>query len=141
MASKAPSKTAKQAAGYIYMLCEREFLVETMNVPNVIPSNAQSNATSPSKVVVKIGRTKDMFQRIKGYPKGSMLLCCNHVDSVVSTETEIIRHFMARFIHRKDLGREYFESINLSAMIAEMTNCICRQQCAKAKDEMRSILV
>ena len=133
MASKAPSKTAKQAAGYIYMLCEREFLVETMNV--------SSNTTSPSKVVVKIGRTKDMFQRIKGYPKGSMLLCCNHVDSVVSTETEIIRHFMARFIHRKDLGREYFESINLSAMIAEMTNCICRQQCAKAKDEMRSILV
>lgn len=133
MASKAPSKTAKQAAGYIYMLCEREFLVETMNV--------SSNTTSPSKVVVKIGRTKDMFQRIKGYSKGSMLLCCNHVDSVVSTETEIIRHFMARFIHRKDLGREYFESINLSAMIAEMTNCICRQQCAKAKDEMRSILV
>lgn len=134
MASKAPSKTAKQAAGYIYMLCEREFLVETMNTMS-------SNTTSPSKVVVKIGRTKDMFQRIKGYPKGSMLLCCNHVDSVVSTETEIIRHFMARFIHRKDLGREYFESINLSAMIAEMTNCICQQQCAKAKDEMRSILV
>jgi hypothetical protein len=134
MASKAPSKTAKQAAGYIYMLCEREFLVESMNVPNVIP-------ISTDKVIVKIGRTKDMFQRIKGYPKGSMLLCCNHVDSVVSTETEIIRHFMARFIHRKDLGREYFESINLSAMIAEMTNCICRQQCAKAKDEMRSILV
>ena len=140
MASKAPSKTAKQAAGYIYMLCEREFLVETMNVS----SNATtmpSNTTSPNKVVVKIGRTKDMFQRIKGYPKGSMLLCCNHVDSVVSTETEIIRHFMARFIHRKDLGREYFESINLSAMIAEMTNCICRQQCDKAKDEMRSIPV
>ena len=135
MASKAPSKTAKQAAGYIYMLCEREFLVETMNVLSV----ATSHATN--KVVVKIGRTKDMFQRIKGYPKGSMLLCCNHVDSVVSTETEIIRHFMARFIHRKDLGREYFESVNLSAMIAEMTNCICRQQCAKAKDEMRSILV
>lgn len=76
---------------YIYLLQEREFI------------NTKQN-------IYKLGKTKqENLQRFKQYPKGSKLLLqqvCNDCDML---EHKLIRDFKNKYIHRKDIGNEYFE--------------------------------
>jgi len=76
--------------GYIYIIKEREFI------------NSNTN-------IYKIGRTQDILERVKNYPKNSKLHYTVIVNDVVNTETKLIKLFIYHFNHRKDIGREYFE--------------------------------
>ena len=75
---------------FIYLLQQREFI----------------NTKEP---IYKIGKTKqERLKRIKSYPKGSELLfyiVCNNCDEIEKT---IINKFKGHFIHKKELGNEYF---------------------------------
>ena len=63
-----------------------------------------------NKNIVKIGKSKqENNKRIKQYPKQSELqiqIICNNCDEL---ERELIKIFKIRFIHRSDIGHEYFE--------------------------------
>lgn len=76
---------------YIYLIQTREF------------KNMNQN-------VYKIGKTKqDNLTRINQYPKGSQLLLqqiCHNCDIL---ESLIIKEFRDKYIHRKDIGNEYFQ--------------------------------
>jgi hypothetical protein len=75
---------------YIYLLMEREFL-------------------KYGEDVFKIGRSENLEQRMKQYPNGSaMLMACSVRDDKMA-EKAIQKAFEADFVHRKDIGREYFE--------------------------------
>ena len=59
--------------------------------------------------VYKIGKTYDIEQRFKQYPKGSELLksikvCERHV-----AEKVLLREFSSKFTNREEFGNEYFE--------------------------------
>ena len=76
---------------YIYLIQTREF------------KNMNQN-------IYKIGKTKqDNLTRINQYPKGSQLLLqqiCHNCDIL---ESLIIKEFKDKYIHRKDIGNEYFQ--------------------------------
>lgn len=76
---------------YIYLIQTREF------------KNMNEN-------VYKIGKTKqDNLKRINQYPKGSQLLLqqiCSNCDVL---ESLLIKEFRDKYIHRKDIGNEYFQ--------------------------------
>jgi hypothetical protein len=84
--------------GYIYMLMTREFI-------------------NSGESVVKVGRTGDIHDRIKGYPKGSAILFCCFAHDTVRTEALLLAHMAVGFKKRGDLGREYFEG-KLNDMVA-----------------------
>jgi hypothetical protein len=75
---------------FIYLLQEREFI-------------------KTKEPIYKIGKTKqEKLKRIKSYPNGSELLLytvCNNCDEIEKT---IINKFKGNFIHKKELGNEYF---------------------------------
>jgi hypothetical protein len=76
---------------YIYLLQEREFVKTKENI-------------------FKIGKTKQSNNdRIRQYPKGSVLLfqmvCCN-CDNI---ERELLKVFKEKYTHCKDIGNEYFD--------------------------------
>lgn len=79
------------SAHYIYLLQEREFIKTNENI-------------------YKIGKTKqEHLKRFKQYPKGSRLLLqiiCSNCDAL---ELQLIKKFKQKFIHRGDIGAEYFE--------------------------------
>lgn len=83
---------------YIYLLQEREFIKTNENI-------------------YKIGKSKqENLKRFKQYPKGSRLLLqiiCFDCDVL---ETRLIKEFKKKFIHRSDIGAEYFEG-NYTRMI------------------------
>jgi hypothetical protein len=76
--------------------------------------------------IYKIGRTKNIFQRINGYPKGTQLLFCINTEDIIKKETDLIQWLYQ--YNRKDLGKEYFQ-INLQKLInliinnIEITDC------------------
>ena len=76
---------------YIYLIQTREF------------KNMNQN-------VYKIGKTKqDNLTRVNQYPKGSQLLLqqiCSNCDIL---ESLLIKDFKDKYIHRKDIGNEYFQ--------------------------------
>jgi len=76
---------------YIYLIQTREF------------KNMNEN-------VYKIGKTKqDNLTRVNQYPKGSQLLLqqiCSNCDIL---ESLLIKEFKDKYIHRKDIGNEYFQ--------------------------------
>ena len=75
---------------FVYVLIEREFITTQQNV-------------------YKIGKTKDIIQRFKNYPKGSKLLCMSICQDHHKSETNLKNVFKLKFIHRQDIGQEYFE--------------------------------
>lgn len=76
---------------YIYLLQEREFITTKQNI-------------------YKLGKTKqENLQRFKQYPKGSKLILQQVCDDCDILETQLIRDFKSKYIHRKDIGNEYFE--------------------------------
>jgi hypothetical protein len=76
---------------YIYLLQEREFI--RTNEP-----------------IYKIGKTKqECLKRICNYPNGTKLLIqilCNDCDKY---EKELINKFKELFIHKREIGNEYFK--------------------------------
>jgi hypothetical protein len=90
---------------FIYLLQEREFI----------------NNNEP---IYKIGKTKQKkLKRIKSYSNGSELLfyiACNNCDEI---EKLVLNKFKNTFIHKKDIGNEYFMG-NYNIMIDIIYNII-----------------
>tara|TARA_B100001758_G_C18331618_1_gene569133 strand:- start:93 stop:602 length:510 start_codon:yes stop_codon:yes gene_type:complete len=59
--------------------------------------------------VYKIGKTYDMEQRLKNYPKGSELLKSIKVCERHIAEKVLLREFSSKFTNREEFGNEYFE--------------------------------
>ncbi len=57
--------------------------------------------------VYKVGKTGDIFRRIKQYPKGTVLLYTIYTEDITESENKIL--ILLRDFVRKDLGREYIE--------------------------------
>ena len=95
----------KQKPNYIYLLQEREFI-------------------KTNESVYKVGKTKqENLTRFYQYPKGSLLLqqsVCSNCDLM---EGNIIKIFKTKYIHRKDIGNEYFEG-NWNDMKEDIDNCL-----------------
>lgn len=106
--------------GYIYVLMEREFVRSGENV-------------------VKVGRARNMMKRLNQYPKGSKLLFCMYCDTLVATETELLRLLDTAFVRRSDLGRERFEG-DINALVSFVNSFVNlklmtgRPVCAAALD-------
>lgn len=83
---------------YLYIIREREF---------------------KSTNVYKIGRTtQQLHERIKAYPKDSELIISMQVENCVKMENTLKKLFKKQFIHRSDIGAEYFEGdVNLMKSI------------------------
>lgn len=87
------------AVNYIYLLQEREF-------------------TKTNENIYKVGMTKQKnFKRFYQYPKGSILLHQMICGDASYFERKILKIFKNEFIHRKDIGNEYFECKNFNEMI------------------------
>jgi len=81
----------KRNIEYVYLLQEREFLQS--NVP-----------------IYKIGRTaQENTKRATQYPKDSVLHLHTSCSDSVKVEKELLNYFKQKYIHRKDIGNEYFE--------------------------------
>ena len=85
-----PKEKVKPNKNSVYLLIEREFLITDQDI-------------------FKIGRSVNVSNRARQYPKGSQLLVvlpC--IDSVV-TEGRLKRVFSEKFKVRSDIGSEYYE--------------------------------
>lgn len=79
------------SVNYIYLLIEREFI-------------------SLKQPIYKLGRTSQSNNlRLKHYPKGSILLLQMLCDNSIEIENLLIRWFKIKYIHKPDIGNEYFE--------------------------------
>ena len=100
---------------FIYLLQEREFI-------------------KTKEPIYKIGKTKqEKLKRIKSYPNGSELLLytvCNNCDEIEKT---IINKFKCHFIHKKELGNEYFMG-DYNLMIDIIYNIIRTSKTEDIKD-------
>ena len=86
---------------YIYLLQEREFI-------------------KTKEPIYKIGKTKqENLKRLNSYPKGSDLILQYKCVGCDNIEKELIQIFKDKYIHRKDIGYEYFEGdwIDMSDII------------------------
>jgi hypothetical protein len=80
-----------EQTNYIYLVKEREFIKTKENI-------------------YKIGRSKqENTKRFLQYPKGSELMLQETCKDCIKIERAIINEFKNHFIHRKDIGIEYFE--------------------------------
>lgn len=76
--------------GHLYLIKEREFLKTNENV-------------------FKIGKTRNIRNRMPAYPKNSLLYVSFHHPDIDSCEKVLIRDFTERYKLRTDIGAEYFE--------------------------------
>jgi hypothetical protein len=76
--------------GHIYVIKEREFIKTKENV-------------------YKIGRSKNIRNRMPSYPKDSLIYSILYAKDVIRTEKEMIRRFDTVFTKRQDIGYEYYE--------------------------------
>jgi hypothetical protein len=76
--------------GYIYLIHLREFI------------NSKEN-------IYKIGRCLSCEQRLKGYPKGSVILFSIYIKDHVQIETQLIKIFDETFERQSNIGREYYK--------------------------------
>jgi hypothetical protein len=95
---------------YVYVLIEREFI------------NSGEN-------VFKIGKTTDILSRMKGYPKGSKLVCLMNCENHNESELQLKTAFKKAFKHRGDIGHEYFEGNKLEIINVFMENCVTLNTC------------
>lgn len=80
-----------EPTNYIYLVKEREFIKTNENI-------------------YKIGRSKqENTKRFLQYPKGSELIIQSRCIDCIKTEKILIDLFKKNFIHRRDIGNEYFE--------------------------------
>ena len=84
-------------SNYVYMIREREFV-------------------KTKEPVYKIGKTINPKSRLSSYPKGSEILFISLVSDCDKAEEEIMKIFNNNFIHRKDIGKEYFQGDTVKMM-------------------------
>lgn len=100
-------KNIKKRNDFIYVIKLREFV------------NTGEN-------IYKIGRTKQGHnKRIFQYPKNSIVFNIIKVPDSIKYEREIMKVFKEKFIHRRDIGREYFEA-NIASIRREMNRIVKR---------------
>jgi len=95
-------KQSNKPKGYesVYMAYLREFI-------------------NSNQKIYKIGRTSQtVVERLKGYPKGSLMIQFCNVENNILIEKEIKEHFSVKFKQRTDIGLEYYEG-ELKDMIKE----------------------
>jgi hypothetical protein len=80
----------KNIDGYIYIIHEREFIKSKENI-------------------YKIGRTENIIERIKKYPKNSSYCFVRQSNNMFVDENKLIKLFKNNFVHLKDYGNEYFK--------------------------------
>jgi hypothetical protein len=100
----------------VYLLIEREFLKTGENI-------------------FKIGKSRHITERLKSYPNGSlplMVLPCENCDI---SEKVIQNVFEKKFIHRKDIGREYFEGDIVKIMECFKSNVSIHHNSAPVVEE------
>ena len=92
--------------GIIYLIKLREFIKTDENI-------------------FKIGRSsREGMERIKEYPKDSILYSLTHVGcNEIAIENILIKNFKNNFIHRTDIGNEYFEG-NYIEMVYDINKII-----------------
>lgn len=88
--------------GNIYIIHTREFI-------------------SLNKPVYKIGRSANIANRCKQYPKKSRLIGSLFVKNTVLAENDIKNEFNIKFIRKLEYGLEYFEG-NIIEMLDEFIN-------------------
>jgi cystathionine beta-lyase family protein involved in aluminum resistance len=76
--------------GHIYVVKEREFIKTKENI-------------------YKIGRSKNIVNRMPSYPKSSIIYTIMYVKNVKEVEKFMIDRFDGLFIKRTDIGNEYYE--------------------------------
>jgi len=59
--------------------------------------------------VFKIGRSDDIHNRVRKYPKGSNVLFTMKCFNSIECEADLIKLFNKKFIHKPEYGTEYFE--------------------------------
>lgn len=77
---------------YVYLIKEREFV--RTNDP-----------------VLKVGRSRNIMDRLRAYPIGSVLLSCWFVHDDAAAERAVLKAFLAspdKCTRRTDLGKEWF---------------------------------
>ena len=87
--------------GYIYLIKEREFI-------------------KTNERIYKLGHTRKSYvnNRLIKYPKNSKLILVFTTDNPRQIETKIKNIFKIIFIHRTDIGLEYFEGDEHSMLYA-----------------------
>jgi hypothetical protein len=95
----------KNNTNYIYLLILREFIRTNENI-------------------YKIGRTsQNGMKRITQYPKGSQLIIFRKCIDCIKIESELIKEFKIKYIHKPEYGNEYFQGNELD-MIKDINNII-----------------
>jgi len=109
---------------YIYLLIEREFIKTNENI-------------------FKIGRSnQNNDKRIKQYPTDSKLIIQTICSDCKFSEAEIISLFKIKYIHRNDIGNEYFEGDifemrrDINKIIDELDNLSIDELQKRAKEKI-----
>ena len=105
---------------YVYMIKTHEFVRTNENI-------------------FKIGRTgQQNYGRFDSYRKGSILLFQSICKNCHDCEKMIITKFKEKFIHRTDIGNEYFEG-NYNEMISIISDVISYKNVNSLEDELLSL--
>ena len=67
------------------------------------------------QLVFKIGKCKNIFERIRGFPKAQMYTVRPCFDCNKS-KRKLLNVFKEKFIHRTDIGYDYFEGNPISML-------------------------
>jgi hypothetical protein len=95
----------KIASNFIYLIREREF-------------------NENNKEIYKIGKTtQTKLKRINAYPNDSILYLYKECSDCHLSEKEIIKLFKIKYIHKNQIGNEYFEG-NREDMMDDICNII-----------------
>jgi len=99
--TKIPIVPFGEKPGFIYLICEREFL-------------------KTNEKIYKIGKTINIKNRMPSYPKDSRLYLCFYCTTNIDTiEKDLILSFDVMFLKRTDIGSEYYEG-DVKLMIQHM---------------------
>lgn len=91
--------------------------------------------------IYKIGGTeRPVVERIRDYPKDTMLIVYANVLNHQESEQELIKIFDIKFINRPDIGREYYEG-NKNDMINEFLFVTRKYQTISGENQVVNIIV
>ena len=81
--------------------------------------------------IVKFGHCADITARMRLYPDSAVLLFCIYSSTPEATEAQLLSQLTMLFVHRLDLGRDFFEG-NPEAMVAFATSFVATREIASA---------
>jgi uncharacterized C2H2 Zn-finger protein len=109
---------------YIYLLKEREFI-------------------KTREEIYKVGKTKQKnLKRLDSYPNGTVLILYILCQNCDNTEKKILKEFKEKFIHKRDIGLEYFKGnpddmIEIICKIIKTNKIINNIECQKENDKKK----